>query len=82
MAKKKGKKGKKEKAPTGPLPTTTATIIEERTKMLCPRMGDIYERNEQVEVILEVRILKSNILQLELTTRCCLILGCCRKMFN
>jgi hypothetical protein len=57
MAKKgKGKKGKKEKAPPGPTPTTTVQLIEERTKMLCPRMGDIYERNEQVELILEVSI--------------------------
>ena len=54
MAKKKGKKGKKDKGPTGPVPTTTVQIIQDRTKMLCPRMGDIYERNEQVEMILEV----------------------------
>ncbi len=53
MAKKKGKKGKKEKAPPGPTPVTTAQIIQDRTKMLCPRMGDIYDRNEQVEMILE-----------------------------
>ncbi len=54
MAKKKGKKGKKDKGPTGPVPTTTVQIIQDRTKMLCPRMGDIYDRNEQVEMILEV----------------------------
>ena len=54
MAKKKGKKGKKkDKGPVGPVPVTTAQIIQDRTKMLCPRMGDIYERNDQVEVILE-----------------------------
>jgi hypothetical protein len=53
MAKKKGKKGKKEKAPSGPTPVTTAQILQDRTKMLCPRMGDIYDRNEQVEMILE-----------------------------
>lgn len=55
MAKKKGKKkGKKDKGPTGPIPITTVQIIQDRTKMLCPRMGDIYDRNEQVEIILEV----------------------------
>jgi hypothetical protein len=52
---KKGKKGKKEKKePSGPIPVTTAQILQDRTKMLCPRMGDIYDRNEQVENILEV----------------------------
>lgn len=55
MAKKKGgKKGKKkDKGPPGPIPVTTAQIIQDRTKMLCPRMGDIYERNDQIEAILE-----------------------------
>lgn len=55
MAKKKGKKGKKEKGPVGPIPVTTVQIIQDRTKMFCPRMGDYYERNEQVEMILEVK---------------------------
>lgn len=55
MAKgKKGKKGKKEKGPLGPMPVTTVQIIQDRTKMFCPRMGDHYERSEQVEMILEV----------------------------
>lgn len=53
---KKSKKGKgKPKAPTGPTPVTTMQIIQDRTKMLCPRMGDIYDRNEHVDLILEVR---------------------------
>ena len=63
MAKKgkKGKKGKKDKGPKGPDPVTTAQIIEDRTKMLCPRLGDIYTRSAQVDVILEVLDeLKSN----------------------
>lgn len=53
--KKKGKKGKKDKdgAPTGPVPVTTVQILQDRTKMLCPRLGDIYDRNENVEMILE-----------------------------
>jgi len=48
----KGKKGK-EKKEKGPEPVTTAQIIEDRTKMLCPRMGDIYTRSIEVEYILE-----------------------------
>ena len=55
---KKGKKGKKEKPVTGPVPVTTAQILVDRTKMLCPRMGDIYDLNEQVENILEVLSIK------------------------
>jgi hypothetical protein len=53
---KKGKKGKKGKkaAPEGPQPVTTVQIIQDRTKMLCPRMGDIYNRALNVEGILEV----------------------------
>lgn len=52
---KKGKKkGKKDAGPVGPIPITTVQIIQDRTKMFCPRMGDIYDRNEQVELILEV----------------------------
>ena len=40
MAKKGSKsKGKKD---VGPEIITTQTIIQEREKMLCPRMGDIY----------------------------------------
>ena len=45
MAKKGGKKGKKgkdkgSKHPPPPPPVTTAHILEERTKMLCPRLGN------------------------------------------
>lgn len=58
MPKGKGKKGKKGKkkdtGPPNPIPITTVQIIQDRTKMFCPRMGDIYDRNEQVELILEV----------------------------
>jgi hypothetical protein len=55
MAKKgkKGKKGKKEVA-TGPQPFTTTQIVHDRTKMLCPRMGDVYGKSMNVEIILEV----------------------------
>jgi hypothetical protein len=53
MAKKvKGKKGKKREV--GPEPLTTIHIIDERAKMLCPRLGDIYNRTAVVEGILEV----------------------------
>ena len=52
---KKGKKGKKGKVvDLGPQPFTTTQIIQDRTKMLCPRMGDIYTNNMNVERILEV----------------------------
>jgi len=49
---KKGKKGKKEVS-HGPVPITTLQIINDRTKMLCPRLGDIYSRTLNVEGILE-----------------------------
>ncbi len=54
MAKKgkKGKKGKKDKN-TGPEPVTTPAIIEARTRMLCPRMGDVFNVSMKVENILE-----------------------------
>lgn len=53
---KKGKKGKKGKkvVELGPQPVTTVQIIQDRTKMLCPRMGDVYSRSMNVEAILEV----------------------------
>jgi hypothetical protein len=50
MGKKAGKKSKKE---TGPEIRTTQTILNERAKMLCPRMGDCYTRTMKVEEILE-----------------------------
>lgn len=50
---KKGKKGKKVVI-AGPQPVTTVQIIQDRTKMLCPRLGDIYTRSLHVEGILEV----------------------------
>jgi hypothetical protein len=78
MAKKKGKKGKKEKVSTGPTPVTTIQIIHDRTKMLCPRMGDYYERNEQVELILEVKEVYSAGIQVICIY---LYLGCGRKVF-
>lgn len=54
--KKKGKKGKKGKknAAVGPQPFTTVQIIQDRSKMLCPRMGDYYSKTMDVETILEV----------------------------
>ena len=56
MAKKgkKGKKGKKDKKVKGPEPVTTAQILHDRTKMLCPRMGDVFNLEIKVEQILEV----------------------------
>jgi hypothetical protein len=54
MPKKKGKKGKK--AEEGPEIVTTQTIIEERAKAHCPRLGDYYAKQANVEVILEVRV--------------------------
>lgn len=60
MAKKKGKKKvQKDKGPPNPVPVTTMQLIHDRTKMFCPRMGDIYDRNEQVEIILEVNCTES-----------------------
>jgi hypothetical protein len=50
---KKGKKGKKGKN-AGPEPITTLTVLNERAKMLCPRLGDVYTRSEYVDGILEV----------------------------
>jgi Leucine-rich repeat (LRR) protein len=49
---KKGKKGKKGKN-AGPEPITTLTVLNERAKMLCPRLGDVYTRSEYVDGILE-----------------------------
>ena len=53
----KGKKGKKGKKGAGdkPIipPVTTVKMLEDRTKMLCPRMGDVYTRTQQVDHILE-----------------------------
>lgn len=54
---KKSKKGKKKVAVEGPQPFTTQQIIQDRTKMLCPRMGDIYSTSMNVERILEVQFL-------------------------
>ena len=46
----KGKKGKK--GPVAPEQTTTQQIILDRSKMLCPRMGDVYFKTIEVESIL------------------------------
>ena len=51
--KKKGGKGKKgKKGPPDPEQVTTLKIVDDRTKMLCPRMGDVYFKTMQVEEIL------------------------------
>lgn len=50
----KKKKSKKSKKPSGPEIRTTQVIINERTKMCCPRMGDKYNTTMKVEEILEV----------------------------
>jgi hypothetical protein len=47
------KKSKKTKKETGPEIRTTQIILNERAKMLCPRMGDCYTRTIKVEEILE-----------------------------
>lgn len=47
------KKSKKAKKEVGPEIRTTRIILNERAKMLCPRMGDCYTRTIQVEEILE-----------------------------
>lgn len=48
------KKSKKNKKEIGPEIRTTRIILNERAKMLCPRMGDTYTRTIKVEEILEV----------------------------
>ena len=48
---KKGKKGKAEKKPIIPQYTTPQMLMD-RTKMLCPRMGDVYDKAANVESIL------------------------------
>lgn len=57
MPKKKGgKKGKKGKGKaSAPIieQYTTAAILEERGKMLCPRLGDNYEKSSHVHAILD-----------------------------
>lgn len=73
MAKKVKKKGKKGKGLKGPEPVTTALLIEERTKMLCPRLGDVYTRTATVETILEVCAFKddfSNIIHAIVNRKC------------
>eukprot|EP00602_Paraphysomonas_sp_CaronLab_P011789 CAMPEP_0185042626 /NCGR_PEP_ID=MMETSP1103-20130426/42460_1 /TAXON_ID=36769 /ORGANISM="Paraphysomonas bandaiensis, Strain Caron Lab Isolate" /LENGTH=458 /DNA_ID=CAMNT_0027582727 /DNA_START=8 /DNA_END=1384 /DNA_ORIENTATION=+ len=59
---KKGKKGKgkkKGKKEAGPEIRTTRQMIIERSKMLCPRMGDNYTRTIKVEEILENVVYKT-----------------------
>ncbi|KAH8066589.1 hypothetical protein JL722_1036 [Aureococcus anophagefferens] len=57
MAKGKGKKGKgKGKGPVGPEVVTTRTIIRERERCMCPRLGDAAVRSERADAIrLELR---------------------------
>lgn len=55
MAKKKGgKKGKKGKGDKKPIMEqfTTPQMLIDRTKMLCPRLGDVYDKKENVNNIL------------------------------
>ena len=49
---KKGKKGGKDKV-ARPTPITTLEMLHERSKMLCPRLGDSYTRAAGVGEILE-----------------------------
>ncbi|KAH8072454.1 hypothetical protein JL721_3730 [Aureococcus anophagefferens] len=52
MAKGKGKKGKgKGKGPVGPEVVTTRTIIRERERCMCPRLGDAAVRSERADAI-------------------------------
>lgn len=48
----KGKKGKK--AEEGPEIVTTQEILNERARAFCPRLGDFYDKQANVESILEV----------------------------
>ena len=58
--KKKGGKGKKgKKRPPGPPIVTTVHLLNDRTKMLCPRMGDIYSRTIHVEEIMDEVVIKT-----------------------
>lgn len=53
MPKKKGgKKGKK--GEEGPEILTTQEILQERAVALCPRLGDHYDKQANIETILEV----------------------------
>eukprot|EP00605_Chrysophyceae_sp_TOSAG23-4_P001029 GSChrysophyteH1.ASY1.ANO1.1131.1 assembled CDS len=54
MPKKKGKKGKKGKGEKTPIiqQFTTPQMLADRTKMLCPRLGDAYDKAANVENIL------------------------------
>jgi hypothetical protein len=53
-----GKKKGKKRAP-GPPIVTTIEILSERTKMLCPRMGDVYTRTLHVEEIMDEVVVKT-----------------------
>jgi hypothetical protein len=55
----KAKKGKKKKGEVGPEIRTTMEIINERSKMFCPRLGDNYARTIKVEEILQDVVLKT-----------------------
>ena len=50
----KGKKGKKKKGEEGPEILTTQEILQERAVALCPRLGDHYDKQANLENILEV----------------------------
>ena len=54
MPKKKGKKGKKGKGEKKAViqQYTTPQMLVDRTKMLCPRLGDAYDKAANVESIL------------------------------
>ena len=50
----KGKKKGKKKGDDGPEILTTQEILEQRAVAMCPRLGDHYEKQANVEHILEV----------------------------
>lgn len=56
--KKGGGKKKGKKKALGPPIITTTQIVSERTKMLCPRMGDVYTRTMNVEDIMDEVVVK------------------------
>lgn len=55
----KAKKGKKKKGEEGPEILTTQEILQERAVALCPRLGDHYDKQANLEDILEVWLLLS-----------------------
>jgi hypothetical protein len=73
MPPKKGSKKKGKKRAPGPPIITTTQILSERTKMLCPRMGDIYTRTMHVEDIMDEVVMKTIQKAAEKGTNTCIL---------